>query len=420
MTHRSLVFVAVSSIVIALCVSAWAQEAKPAAEARPPAAGAEVTLKGVMMTEASCTPKPAKDADKTLVLFVVEGPPEVAATLDAILKENWPGDSINGDQARKIQEEFDKRLKYYITPGDLATKNQKNCRWGNPPMAVTGVVSEKDGKKWITPSRIEGTTLKYPDKMLAPDKPLVMPDKPPLVLKVTDKLSLKCIYVPAGKFMMHDPFYLVPRYDDAYPYLVTLTKPYYLAEIPVTQEMYEAVMGKNPSEQKGPQIPVRQVPCTDMQKFCQVLSEKNGRKVRLPTYAEWEFAARVGTSNPAFLVKYKDQLSVGPNNTPPPVKSRQPNAWGFYDMASCCWELTSDKWGWFGGRNDAVDPSYLCTEEEKTGKKHSHWGKGNIVSGHWTIGNHEGIGDGSGTGYGSTKFRVAVDAEPAAPAAAGN
>ena len=107
---------------------------EPAAEASRLSRGAdEVTLKGVMMLEEACTLKPAKDADKTMVLFALEGTPEVAATLDAIMKENWPGDSMDGDQARDLNDAFGKRLKYYFTPGELTTKNLGSGKWGNPP-----------------------------------------------------------------------------------------------------------------------------------------------------------------------------------------------------------------------------------------------------------------------------------------------
>jgi len=414
MRRLALVCVALSSILLALGISAWAQEAKPVQAEQPKsaAAGTEVTIKGIMMCDICCTrnltKEAAQEAEKTLVLFAMEGTPEVAAALDNIMKEDWPGDSIDADQALKIQEEFDKRLKYYITPGELAAKNQREGRWRSPQMAVTGMVSEKDGKKWITASKIEPTRFTYPDKMLAPDKPLVMPGKEPLILKVNDALSLKCILLPAGKFMMGNPFYSDPRWQDEYPHLVTLTKPYYLAEIPVTQEVYEAVMGANPSTVKDPKRPVRNVLCTDINKFCQVLSEKNGRKVRLPTEAEWEYAARVGTSNPPFQSKYEDQNSGGPKKTLLPVKSKQPNAWGLYDMISEVWEMTGDKWSFH--RSDEVDPYYSCEADEKAGKKHAHWGKGCWG---FLVSNHEGVGGGGqDEAYGTTKFRVAVDATP--------
>jgi formylglycine-generating enzyme required for sulfatase activity len=75
-----------------------------------------------------------------------------------------------------------------------------------------------------------------------------------------------------------------------------------------------------------------------------VLSGKNGRKVRLPTDAEWEYAARVGTSSPCFDEKYREQRSfVGDTRGRcEPVRRRKPNAWGLYDMIKSGWELVSD------------------------------------------------------------------------------
>ena len=102
-----------------------------------------------------------------------------------------------------------------------------------------------------------GAKLAYPEKMLAPDKPFVMPDKEPITLKIGDKLSLKCVPIPPGKFLMGTPVYMWPYFVEEYPHIVTLTKLYYMAEIPITQEMYEAVMGSNPSIVKDPQIPVQ-------------------------------------------------------------------------------------------------------------------------------------------------------------------
>ena len=275
----------------------------------------------------------------------------------------------------------------------------------NPAKAVTGVVFEKEGKKWITPSKIQDATIKYPDKMLAPDKPLKMPGKEPLVLKVTDTLSLNCILLPRGDFLFLKPYYVQPRWQDEFPRHITLSKPFWMAEIPMTQEMWESVMNSNPSTLKDPKRPVRNVNCADANKFCQILSEKNGRKVRLPGEAEWEYAARVGTSNPQLDAKYKDQDSGGPQKTTLPVKSKQPNAWGLYDMiASSAFEMTRDKFAF--SREDAVDPYDSCEKDEAAGRKHGHWGK-NVVT------YHEGVSGGkTDIDYGSTKIRVVVEATP--------
>ena len=396
-------------------------QTRPAVESKAtPVRAGEVTLKGVMMLEEACTPKPAKETRHMVVLFALEGTPEVAATLDAIMKENWPGDSMDANQARNLNDAFSARLKYYFTPGELATKcvngskDVPGCMWGEPWVAVTGVVSEKDGKKWITPSKVftqypdrKQVTPKYPDKMLAPDKPLKMPGKKPLILKVSDKLSLRCILLPRGSFLFLKPYYVQPRWQDEFPIVVTLTKPFWLAEIPVTQEMWESVMPNNPSTLKDPQRPVRNVTCAEVNKFCKILSEKNGRTVRLPGEAEWEYAARVGTSNPQLDVKYEDQNSAGPGRgVCLPVKSKQPNAWGLYDMLNPgAFEMTRDAFV-LDRRVDEVDPYFSCEKDEAAGKKHGHWGRNTVTY-------HEAVGDAKDdAAYGSTKFRVAVEATP--------
>jgi len=275
--------------------------------------------------------------------------------------------------------------------------------------AVTGAVTEKDGKKWITATRIEPTTLKFPDKMLAADKPFVKSDKEPLTLKIDDKRTLKCVYIPPGKFLMGTPVYMWPYYQEEYPHLVTLTKPYYLAEVPVTQEMYEAVMGNHPSTVKDPRLPVQNPRFADIKKFCDILSERNRKTVRLPSDAEWEYAARVGTSNPGFPEKYRDQNSTGTTGFKAPlkVKSKKPNAWGLYDMASCWWEITADR-GMYNVRHSEEDPHHPPGSENARTQRS---GRG-LVKPEWSIGLREFITEKAD--YTGQKFRVLVEAGAAA------
>jgi len=194
--------------------------------------------------------------------------------------------------------------------------------------------------------------------------------------------------------------------------MVTLTKGFYMAEHPITEEMYEAVVGGNPSREKAAKAPVN-VSCVNMYEFCRLLSEKTGRKVRVPTAAEWEYAARVGTSNPALREKYQDQDSGSVR--PMAVKSKRPNAWGFYDMLSSGWERVSDGSGQLD-RQDAMDPRHIPPEdkgEADKSRQHGHFGRGNSGYAPSEI---EYITSDPGpekTYPGVVRFRVVVEASPA-------
>jgi formylglycine-generating enzyme required for sulfatase activity len=379
------------------------------AEDKPATVTGEVTLQGSVMCNGACIPDP-KDADHVLVLFAIDGTSEVRAEVNRIMKEFYPDKGLDAEAAQKVMDQFSARLKYYISPESPALPDNKNTGKNHYCMpaqarAVTGTVTEKDGKKWITATRMEAAKLKYPDRMLAPDKPFVIPEKTPsVILKIGDQLTLKCVYIPPGKFLMGTPVYMWPYFVEEYPHLVTLTKPYYLAEIPVTQEMYEAVMGANPSTVKDPQLPVQNPRFVDIKKFCDILSAKNGKKVRLPSDAEWEYAARVGTSNPGFASKYKDQNSSGPDGFKAPlkVKSKKSNAWGLYDMASCWWEISGDK-GMYNVRHSEVDPRYPPGVENARSQRS---GRG-ILQDHWSICTHEFITEKAD--YAGQKFRVLVE-----------
>ncbi len=109
---------------------------------------------------------------------------------------------------------------------------------------------------------------------------------------VVNSIGMRFVPISAGTFTMGDA--------NGHDNMVTLTQPFEPGVYEVTQEQYEKVMGKNPSEYTGPQNPVEQVSWDDAVEFCQKLSsltaeEKSGYVYRLPTEAEWEYACRAGT-----------------------------------------------------------------------------------------------------------------------------
>ena len=170
--------------------------------------------------------------------------------------------------------------------------------------------------------------------------------------------------------------------------------------------MWESVTKTNPSTWKDPQRPVRNITGPEAYNFCQILSEKNGRKVRLPGEAEWEYAARVGTSNPELDAKTADQDCSGKKGGELlPVKSRKPNAWGLYDMIhGGAFEMLRDKFTFT--REDAVDPYVSCEKEDVAGKRVGHWGRNSTTY-------HESTaGGGKDTSYGNSMIRVVVEATP--------
>ncbi|APW61523.1 formylglycine-generating enzyme family protein [Paludisphaera borealis] len=311
----------------------------------PPGPRGDVTIKGNVLCNRATDLKPwawdPGDGDHTPIVYALEGTPAIAERLQEIMKE-YPDRGLGVEDALKIQDEFGKHLKYYISPGRLAEKIHKDVEAGSQLLALTGSIHESGGKKWITLTRYEPAEVAFPAKMRAADRPFAPRGGEPLVLKTRGGLTLNCFLLPAGRFLQGSPFYQ-RRYQDEYPHEVVLTRPFYMSEIPVTQEIFEAVMGKNPSLSKGARLPVEGAAFADILEFCRLLSRENGVSVRLPTDAEWEYAARVGTSNPCLTEKYKDQLSeTGSKPDSTPVRSKQPNAWGLYDMLCGGWHVTGD------------------------------------------------------------------------------
>ena len=138
-------------------------------------------------------------------------------------------------------------------------------------------------------------------------------------------------------------------------YQVTLSS-YFIGKFPITQAQWLAVMGSNPSIFKVENLPIENVSWNDAQEFIKKLNQITDKQYRLPTEAEWEFAARGG--NKTLGYKYSGSNNIidvawyqdNSNSKTQPVGTKQPNELGIYDMSGNVWEWCSD---WYGNFNNA-------------------------------------------------------------------
>ena len=187
-------------------------------------------------------------------------------------------------------------------------------------------------------------------------------------------LGAKFVLIPAGTFMMGSPSSEPGRSNAEIQHQVTISKPFYMQTTTVTREQWKRVMGNYPSavSKCGDDCPAANVSWNDVQEFIGKLNKMEGTdKYRLPTEAEWEYAARAGTTTLFYTGNClsTDQANCDGNYPFPPgcpkgefrkkilrVGNFPPNVWGLYDMAGNIGQWVQD---WYGNypSSSVTDPA---------------------------------------------------------------
>lgn len=171
------------------------------------------------------------------------------------------------------------------------------------------------------------------------------------------------IYVQGGTFMMGCDVERDSECNDweTPSHQVTLSS-YYIAETEVTRVLWKAVIGRYPGKSADDDCPAAFISWGECQYFIRILNEMTGKTFRMPSEAEWEYAARGGNKSKGYKYAGSDDLEevawydMNSSYKTHPIKSKKPNELGLYDMSGNVWEWCSDCYGYYGTESQ-TDPA---------------------------------------------------------------
>ena len=191
------------------------------------------------------------------------------------------------------------------------------------------------------------------------------------VVRVDEGIEFRFVWLPPGTYWRgSEPAEAGRDADEGPRHEVTLTRGFFLGTHEVTQGQWTAVLGRNPAVfRRGPDAPrrpVESVSWDDCQRFLAALNRRGAGRFRLPTEAEWEYAARAGTTtrfpwgddpegHATHAHAWANSRSLAITH---PVGTRPPNAWGLHDLHGSVWEWCADWYGPYaaGPQRDPAGP----------------------------------------------------------------
>jgi formylglycine-generating enzyme required for sulfatase activity len=214
---------------------------------------------------------------------------------------------------------------------------------------------------------------------------------------VVNSIGMAFVLIPAGSFDMGSPLDEADRGSSETQHQVTITQPFYMQTTEVTLEQWRNVMGRRFFARKkgSADMPVVKVSWHDCIKFIQRLNQMTGDRYMLPTEAQWEYAARAGSTTAYFWgnridctqamyannpMKYDACVSANRSagldpGRPASVKRYPPNAWGLYDMHGNVWEWCLDSFNRYDATS-VVDPCETDSGKDRVRRGGSWFGPG--------------------------------------------
>jgi len=258
-----------------------------------------------------------------------------------------------------------------IPPAGSASQTGDNSQSEPPvvhrthPLAAAGITAAvllSAAGLWVVLANRAGTA----PSTTAESPPASEPAARPPGSSFTNTVGIRLVQVPAGSFQMGSPPTEPGRNSDERQVRVTISEPFEISATEITQAQWAAVMGDDyrppaglhPNEESGPRYLGESFPAyvswNEASEFCRLLSQKEGVLYRLPTEAEWEYAARAGDETPFRTgeeispshanidMPPEADAAAEPKHRPMPVANYEPNAWGLYDVHGNVFEWCAD------------------------------------------------------------------------------